>query len=226
MKSTMILSIVYLLLSLFLLNSSFNKNFEFQLFAKIFLPLTLLMMYVTSVKKEKRRILYIIMIFFIAVGELAFLYPKDYFIVSIYAFCIAHIIFTFIIYRNYLRNKSKFDVFTFSLPFMFTISVIFVLLDLDVFWSVHLVIAGLATIVNASTVLLNYANKRNEQNYLFFMGVFIWMLLNSLAVVYVFKESKEIYYLLSVILDVIAHYMICRAFILDDKGTELNYEDF
>lgn len=220
MKSTTVLSIIYVIFSFFLLISTFNNDFESQFLMKLLMPLLLGSLYVFNVKKERFNKYYLLIVFSLAIGEIAFLFRKDYFIVSTYTFTIAQIILTIVIYHKYLRNRSKFDIFTFSLPFLFTISVIYLLLDLNYFWSIHIFFAGLVTIVTASTVLLNYANTKNVQNYLFFMGAFTLLLLNTLACIYVFHDSEEIYFLLAIILDVIANYMICRAFLLDGVEEE------
>lgn len=82
--------------------------------------------YFYIVPKEKISKLYLGMIFFISVGELLLTDSYQYFEYVMYSYLLAHLLFTIVIYRYYLANESKFDVFTFSLPFLLTFCIIYI----------------------------------------------------------------------------------------------------
>lgn len=162
------------------------------------------------------------MLFFIALGEFLLIDPYQYFEYVIYSYFLSHVIFSVVIYNNYLRNESKFDVFTFSLPFLLTFSIVFILFNLNLFWGIKVLILGISACINGSVVLLNYANSRTKQNYFFFVGGFIMLVADAFGGIYRFTAKEEINYFSSILFDFIAQYLIFRGFLLDAK--EDNYE--
>lgn len=225
MKSTYIFSTIYAIITFCVLNAIMYSDIEHQFIAKIFLSIILLSMYLFAVKKENVKKLYVLMLLFVGLGQIMFIFIEDYFYVSVFSYFSAHIVFSYIIYKKYLKKQSLFDIITFSLPFIFVFSVAYVLFDINLDKGAKIIITGLVACLNASLILLNYANTRNVQNYLFFMGLFIWLMVDALSGVYMYSFKEEIFYLLAVMLDVIAQYMICRAFMLDapNKDDFLNF---
>lgn len=215
MKSTLILSGVYVVLALVSLIGAFTLNTDLHLGARIFLIPTLLVMYLLAIPKKELNWLYITMILTFGFGELFYVYVESYFQFSLYLYFLSHLIFTKIIYDKFLVDKSLFDIFSFSLPFILSYSIILLLYEnVNLQWAITIIIFGLLASVNGSVVLINYAKTRNIQNYLFFTGFFVLSLVDSLAGVYMFKIRDELFYLLSLSLDLIAKYMICRGFLL------------
>lgn len=215
MKSTFLLSYIYAVLAVVSLVGAFTLNTTLHLGARIFLIPTLLGIYLSAVSKKDWNTLYILMIFLFGVGELFYVYVEDYFQFSLYFYLISHVLFIRIIYAKFLVNKSFFDIFSFSLPFLLPYSIILILYEnLNLQWHIIVTLFGLIACVNGSVVLINYAKTRNIQNYLLFIGFFILSLVDTLAGVYMFNIRDELYYLLSLSLDLIAKYMICRGFSL------------
>lgn len=222
MKSTTLLSIIYALLTAFVLNSILNKEPNYHLVGIILSSVTLLVTYLVFIKKEDVKYGYILMLLFTGIGKMLFVYVNDWFYISILFYSLAHIIFIVIIYKGYLKHQSAFDIFTFFLPFIFIFLVAYILFDIPANEGFKIILTGVISCINATLVLLNYANTRSVQNYLFFIGIFIWLLVDAFAAMYMYKYKEDIFYLLTVMLDAIAQYMICRAFILD----AIDEEDF
>lgn len=215
MKSTFLLSGVYLTLAVTSLIGAFTLNTNLHFWARVFLIPTLLSIYLLGTPKAKWNKLYIIMVFLFGAGELFYVYPEDYFHYSLAFYLISHLLFIKIIYDKHLINKSIFDVFSFSLPFLLPFSIILILFkNLTPKWTVTVVLFGIIACINGSVVLINYSKTRNIQNYLFFIGFFTLSLVSSLAGVYMFNIRDDLFYLLSLSLDLIAKYMICRGFLL------------
>lgn len=221
MKSkTLQLSLFYFsLLTILLIEFYFIPNFSLKITIKILLTVVLIIMYLLKTPKQKYNYLYISSLISAGVGEVFFVMPDSYFSITIYGYLIAHILFTITVYKKHLENKSFFDVFTFSLPFILTFSVIYVMLEgLDFWWSIKILTFGPIMALNGAVVLLNYANKKNLRNYLFFIGTFIWFVVDILTAVYVFNLRLEIYYVIIVTLDALAQYIICRGFIVNKNN--------
>lgn len=215
MNSTHLLSGVYILLAITSLVGAFTLNTDLHFGARTFLIPSLLSIYILGTPKKKWNILYIIMILLFGIGGLFYVFVEDYFLYSFGCYFIAHFLFTKTIYDNYLVNKSFFDIFSFSLPFLLPFSIILLLYqNLTIQWKLIFSIYIFLGAINGSVVLINYAKTKNIQNYLFFMGFFILSLVSSLAGVYIFNIRDDLFYLLSLTLDLIAKYMICRGFLL------------
>lgn len=221
MKNIVWFTCCYVVLTFVVLYGVLTKNTSLQLIAKVFLPILLFSVYLFTVPKEKINKLYLVMILLVTIGEFFITYPYQYFNYVILFYLLAHITFTIIIYRNYLRNESFFDVFTFSLPFLLTFSIIYILYELNFYWGIKVMILGVFVCINTSTVLLNYANNRSKQNYLFFLGMFLWLVADSFGGAYRFKGGILLFNFFSISLDFISEYLICIAFLLDAK--EENY---
>lgn len=219
-NSTTILSLIYIIIVVFNLNAALDSNLNYEFISKFFLSITLLLIYVFAVKKEHFKKLYLVMLLFIGVGEVFYVFIDTHFYISIYSYMIAHLIFIYLISKHYLKKQSLFDIFTFSLPFLFIFSVAYVLFNIQFLEGIKIIITGIVACLNATLVLLNYANSRTVQNYLFFIGIIIWLMVDALSGVYMFNFKDEVYYLLTILLDAIAQYMICRAFILDGIDEE------
>lgn len=226
MKSILWFTCLYALVAISLLFAIATNNTLLQFIARGVFPLLLYFTYFNLVPKKRISKLYLGVIFCITIGEFFLTDSYKYFEYVIYSYLIAHVLFTIIIYRYYLRNESMFDVFTFSLPFLLTFSIIYILFNLDLSWGIKVVSLGTIACINASTVLLNYANNRTKQNYLFFLGVFIWLVADAFGGIYRFKAKLEFHFLLSIALDFAAQYLIFRAFLLDAKKDNYELDEF
>lgn len=151
-------------------------------------------------------------------GQLFFIIPESYFSHTLYSYFIAHSLFATMVYIKYLRNKSFFDIFTFSLPFLLTFSTIYIMLEgLDFWWNVRILSFAPVICFNATIVLLNYITRKNTRNYLFFIAITIWLIVDALASVYMFNLREELYYAIVIVLDAVVQYLICRGIMLDNS---------
>lgn len=215
MNNTFLLTLVYIVLGFISLVGAFTQDVFLHFIARVFLPLTLLLMYLLAVPKERRNKLYILMVLSFGIGELFYVYPQVYFKYSLLFYFVSHLLFIRTVYKDYIIKKSFSDILIFTLPFILPYSIILLLFkDLSLQWVFIIIVFVLVACVNGSVVFINYAKTKNVQNYLFFIGFFVLSLVDSLAGIYMFKIRDEIFYLLSLTLDLIAKYMICRGFML------------
>lgn len=229
MKKTHFFSFTYFFLLIVLLSKSFlYDSYIFQLIVKILLFASLLAMYLTEVSKQKWNKWYLLMTVFVLLGQLFFVNPdpNSHFSYTLYLYFIAHMLLSFIVYDKYLEDKSFFDIFTFSLPFILSLSVIYVMIDkdsLDTWWEFRLISFAFVVCFNATIVLMNYIAKKNIRNYLIFIGVVIWLIVDLLSVIYVFNMREEIYYQIITVLDAVVQYLICRGFILNNSKGDRSF---
>lgn len=217
MRNIYAISTAYLFVSFFILYFIFHENLLYELLARGSGVLLLGTLYFFNVEKEKKNWLYPLLLLCIGVGQLFFSQPENYFAYTIVTYSMAHIIFMLLIYNNFLKQKSPFEIFTFSLPFMLTLSIICILLDFNFYWGIGIFVIGILACLNGSMVLLNYATETTVRNYILFIGYFIWFIVDELAGVFMFGKSEEVYYLFTVILDLLAQYLICRALIFNKR---------
>lgn len=221
MKKITALSIVYFVVSFLLIKGLINQNYLLQFVAKVFLTLVLLLLYFTESLKKKISVFTILMLLLVCVGQLFFIKPSDYFTYTFYCYLIMHILFSIVIYTKHLKSKSRFDIFTFSLPFFLTFAIIYILLeDLSVEWNIRALIFGPISCINGTIVILNYLDKKSKGGFLLFLGIFIWIVVGALAMVYVFNFKKPLHYNVIVVLDVIANYLICMGFVDLSKAND------
>lgn len=221
MKNIKILSFVYLGIFLLLIKGLLDQNYTLQFITKIALSLVLLIIYLSIGLSKRRDRLYITMLVFVCLGQLFFIKQDVYFIYTFYCYLIMHILFVIIIYTKYLKNKSLFDVFTFSLPFLLMFSVIYVLLeDLNFWWSVRVLVFGFVCCLNATLAPLSYMETRNKMGFLLFIGVFIWIVVDGLAIVNLFNLRERTYYNIIVFIDAIASYLVCLGFVIGSLDSE------
>lgn len=214
MKSIIILSVTYLGFILLLIKGLLSQNEILQLVVKVSLILVLLLMYLLNSVGKKRNVGYIVMIFFVFIAQIFFIRSEVYLLYSVYCYFTVHVIFTAIVYMKYLKNKSTFDIFTFSFPFFLMFSVIYVLLeDLSFWWHIRVLIYGPICCVNGTVAALSYMETRNKRNLLLFIGVFSWLVVDALTIVQAFNLKEKIYYDIVVVLDAVANYLVCLGFV-------------
>lgn len=220
MKIPSLLSSIYIILVLTTMVFVFLENTYVQLGLKICNIGVLIALYLIATPKEKREFLYIIILLLLLVGHINFTFPSlSSFDFTFFPYLIAHLLLILIIYRNHLKDESIKDILVFSLPFLFSHIVFSTsLLNLDNVWFFKSVFLGVATCVNCSVVLLVYANKPTIKNYLLFFGVFMWFLTDASCAIFLFNGRDEIFYFLTLILDWIAHFMICSSLIMKEKN--------
>lgn len=220
-----LLSFFYFLLIVILLKAIFYESYVLQIVVKLLLFLSLLAIYMIKVPRQQWNKLYLPMIVLTFFGQVLFIKSNSYFAYTFYLYFIAHTLFAIIVYKKYLKDKSFFDAFTFSLPFILTFSIIYIMLEgMEFWWEIRIIVFGFMACLNATIVLLNYIATKNMRNYLLFIGLFIWIVVDGLAAVYIFNSRLEVYYIIIITLDAIVQYIICRGFSLyKDKDGKVVY---
>lgn len=214
MKKIRLLSVVYFGLFLLLIKGLLAQSYVLQVVAKVSLIVVMLLMYLLSSTKKTRDIRYVMMILLVFTAQLFFIKPDVYLKYSVYCYLMVHILFTVIVYTKYLKNKSSFDIFTFSFPFFMMFSVIYVLLEnLSFWWHIKVLLFGPICCVNGTVAALSYIETKNKRNLFLFIGVFTWLVVDALTIVQAFNLKERLYYNIVVGLDVVANYLVCMGFV-------------
>lgn len=222
-NKTLLFTIIYLILCFLVMTFVIEENTKNQLYIKPFATVTLLLFYVSSVKKYN--FLYFLMLFTMCIGHYLMIFPKSYFIPALYAYLGFHLLSSIHIYRNFLLKKDIFSVFAFSIP-LFMIFLAFVLLffnNLENISILHIFSFGLVICINGSIVLLNYFQQQNIGNYLIFMGIYIIITSDACCYIYNYESTDNIlYYQLLVLLDFLGLYIVNRGVIIKQQLLDKN----
>lgn len=223
--NTALLSNVYIVSVLITMIFAFQGNAYMQIALKICNIGVLLMLYLISVPKNEQEKLYIITLCLLLIGHINFTFPNlSNFDFTFFPYLISHILMIWLICKNYLKNESIKDILVFALPFSLSFIVFAILLlNLTLFWFIKSVFLGFLACINCSVVLLVYVKKTSIKNYMLFFGVFMWFLVDAFCAIFMFNGREEIFYFLTLILDWIAQFMICKSLIMKEELDSVTY---
>lgn len=220
-KSKLLFVITYSALCFVIMFFVITEDIKGQLYIKPFISIILLLFYVFSVKKIN--FLFLLMLFSIGIGHYLMIFPKTYFIPALYAYLGFHLFTSILIFQQFLKNKSIFNVLSFSLP-LFMIFLIFVLLffeNLESISVVHIFSFGAIICINGSVALLNYFQQQNIGNYLIFVGVYIIITSDACCYIYNYENpNNTLYYQLLVFLDFLGLYTVSRGVVVGQQKNE------
>lgn len=223
-SKTLYLSIIYAIVAIAITAMTIMNNRQPQVYIKPFIAIVLGVLYVTSVKKINP--IYILALLAVLITHYLLIFHESYFIYTLYGYLALHILTALLIYKDFLINKSFFDIITFGSPYFMAFLTIFLLifknLDGEI---IPIFIFGAIASINGSVVLLNYSQKEDIGSYLLFIGVIIIFGTDILSALYKYNGGNIIYYQLMVIFDVIGQYIICRGIILAQEKSENDNEN-
>lgn len=211
-NKSLIFTVVYAILCVFILNLLFKDDKTLQLYIKPLIPLTLGIFYCTSVKKID--FIYILMLIAMLFGHLFMVFPQKYFIICLYFYIVFHLLITYLVYKRFLIKKSIFNIFTFALPFFMSFLTIFLLIYNNLHNDlIPVFLFGSIAAINGSVVLLNYSQRQSITNYLIFIGLFTVIAADASGSLYQYAEQDILFYYLLILFDQLGQYAICRGII-------------
>lgn len=215
----LLLTIIYIALCFVVMSFVITENQLPQLYIKPFISITLFLLYFISVKKTSP--LYSLMLLSVLIGHTLIIY-KEYFVNALYSYVVLHILTIIFIYKDFLLKKSLFNIITFALPFFMLFTTIFLLIsnNLTIADYPPIFIYGFVACINGAIVLLNYAQKRDVDNYLVFVGVFAVITTAASGAIYKYAEGDIIFYQILVLLDFLGQYALCQGVIVRQKKVE------
>ena len=207
-KSKYLFLVLFIFISLLDVLGLLMKVSLLELFAKPLIILSLMAIYVTSVRKKNYW--FLIALFFSFLGDVFLLDKNNMFLLGIAAFLITQLIYIKIIMshieKSPLANKMS-AILPFAVFFMVLIYILFENLN-GFLWPV--VIYGLTISLFGVVSLLNYITKKTTATRLLLLGALLFIASDSMIALNKFYEPQEFYSVSIMITYILAQYFICR----------------
>ena len=188
-----------------------------ELIAKPFIIISLMAIYLSTVKNKNYW--FLAALFFSFLGDVFLLDNNDMFLFGIAAFLITQLIYIKIII-GYLHHSSKSQKLQAILPFaIYFILLIYLLIDNLGEYLIPVLVYGLTISVFGIVSLLNYIINKSQTSKLLLFGAFLFIASDSMIAFDRFYESKGIYSVLIMITYILAQYLICRYMISKSNTT-------
>ncbi|MFK8061110.1 MAG: lysoplasmalogenase [Polaribacter sp.] len=208
-------SILFLIVVIIYLSGLLLDNKTLTFFTKPFITISLVLVYLVSVKKAS--FWYVSALFFSFWGDTFLLFNDDFFLFGLVSFLIAHILYIKIS-SGYLKKTPTNKIIFSAIPFVLAFgSVFYVINDSlgDMF--IPVIIYGIVISTFGKLTFLNYIQEKNTENLWLFLGGVIFIISDSLLAINKFYEAKEIYGVCIMITYIVAQYLICKAMIAKSK---------
>ena len=216
-KLSTIVKILFVIISLLDILGLLIHVALLELIAKPFIIISLMAIYLTSVKNKNYW--FLAALFFSFLGDVFLLDNNDMFLFGIAAFLITQLLYIKIII-GYLNNSSKSQKLQAILPFaIYFVLLIYLLIDNLGEYLIPVLVYGLTISVFGIVSLLNYIINKSQTSKLLLFGAFLFIASDSMIAFDRFYESKGIYSVLIMITYILAQYLICRYMISKSNTT-------
>ncbi len=216
-KSSTIFKILFVIISLLDILGLLIHVALLELIAKPFIIISLMAIYLSSVKNKNYW--FLAALFFSFLGDVFLLDNNDMFLFGIAAFLITQLLYIKIII-GYLNNSSKSQKLQAILPFaIYFILLIYLLIDNLGEYLIPVLVYGLTISVFGIVSLLNYIINKSQSSKLLLFGALLFIASDSMIAFDRFYESKGIYSVLIMITYILAQYLICRYMISKSNTT-------
>lgn len=186
-------------------------NEKLAFFSKPFLMISLVIVYLVSVKKAS--FWFVSALFFSFWGDVLLLFIDQFFVFGLASFLVAHI-FYIKITSGFIRKFSFKKIMLLCLPFtVYLISFLSLLKDNLGEMKIPVIVYGVVICTFGIVASLNYIQEKSTVNLWLFLGAIFFIISDSLIAINRFNEPKEIYQILIMITYIIAQYLICKAVI-------------
>ncbi|MGB5363802.1 MAG: lysoplasmalogenase [Aureibaculum sp.] len=216
-KSSTIFKILFVIISLLDILGLLIHVALLELIAKPFIIISLMAIYLSSVKNKNYW--FLAALFFSFLGDVFLLDNNDMFLFGIAAFLITQLLYIKIII-GYLNNSSKSQKLQAILPFaIYFILLIYLLIDNLGEYLIPVLVYGLTISVFGIVSLLNYIINKSQTSKLLLFGAFLFIASDSMIAFDRFYESKGFYSVLIMITYILAQYLICKYLISKSNTT-------
>lgn len=211
-KQTKLAFALFLMVSIIDIIAIIGNQLTARNFSKPLILLSLILLYVVSVKKVNKW--YIVGALFSFLGDVFLLNSgKIYFMLGLVSFLLAHIIYIKIT-TSFIKTKSISKITIAVLPFL-----VFVIVLLSVLKShldemlIPVIVYGIVISVFGIVATLNYITNKSKANLWLFFGALFFIASDSMLAINKFYQPKEIYAVLIMLTYIIAQFLICKAMI-------------
>jgi uncharacterized membrane protein YhhN len=216
-KSSNLFKILFVIISLLDILGLLIHVSLLELIAKPFIIISLMAIYLSSVKNKNYW--FLAALFFSFLGDVFLLDNNDMFLFGIAAFLITQLLYIKIII-GYLNNSSKSQKLQAILPFaIYFVLLIYLLIDNLGEYLIPVLVYGLTISVFGIVSLLNYIINKSQSSKLLLFGALLFIASDSMIAFDRFYESKGIYSVLIMITYILAQYLICRYMISKSNTT-------
>ena len=216
-KSSTIFKILFVIISLLDILGLLIHVALLELIAKPFIIISLMAIYLTSVKNKNYW--FLAALFFSFLGDVFLLDNNDMFLFGIAAFLITQLIYIKIII-GYLYHSSKSQKLQAILPFaIYFVLLIYLLIDNLGEYLIPVLVYGLTISVFGIVSLLNYIINKSQTSKILLFGAFLFIASDSMIAFDRFYESKGFYSVLIMITYILAQYLICKYLIIKSNTT-------
>ena len=206
---------VFFLLIILLQLSGILFNDVLAFFTKPFITISLVVLYLSSVKKAN--FWYVSALFFSFWGDTFLLFKQEFFLFGLVSFLIAHILYIKIS-ANYLTKIPPSKIVFSSVPFIVAFGGVIYLINNSLGAMLFpVIIYGIIISTFGTITLINYLREKNTDNLWLLLGAIIFIVSDSILAINKFHESKEIYGISIMITYIVAQYLICKAMIAKSK---------
>lgn len=210
-SKTTITFVLFFLISATDIYAVISKNELLELFFKPLLMISLLMVYLVSVKKPN--FWFVSTLFFSFWGDVFLLFKEQFFILGLASFLIAHVLYIKITVA-FLPKISIRKIAVISIPFLLVLSSLFYIIKDNLGeMLIPVLVYGITISSFGLVTLLNYNYKKSTENLWLFLGAVIFIVSDSLIAINRFYEAQELYSILIIITYLVAQYIICKAMI-------------
>lgn len=179
--------------------------------SKPFLMISLVIVYLVSVKKPN--FWFVSALFFSFWGDVLLLFKEQFFVFGLGSFLIAHILYIKIT-SEFFKKISLQKVLLVSLPFVvFLFSFLYLINENLGVMKIPVIIYGIVISSFGAVALLNYVQEKNAPNLWLFLGAIIFIISDSLIAINRFYEPKEMYQICIMLTYIVAQFLICKAVI-------------
>ncbi|QTE22417.1 lysoplasmalogenase [Polaribacter cellanae] len=207
-------SLLFIVVVIFHLYGLLQNN-TLAFFTKPFLMITLVIIYLVSVKKPN--FWYVSALFFSFWGDVFLLFKQEFFLFGLASFLFAHLLFIKISAR-FLKKIKPQKIRIVSIPFVIIfISLLWLLIDNLGDFLIPVIVYGITISTFGAVTLLNYVQEKSTENLWLFLGAFIFIISDSVLAINKFYEAKEIYGIIIMVTYIVAQYLICKALIAKES---------
>ena len=177
-----------------------------EIISKPMIVLSLIALYIVSVKKKNYDYLFALLFSFF--GDVFLLEKEEYFLLGIGSFLITQILFIKII-RSQLKRSNLIQKVTSILPFT-----IYLILLITVLWDslgeflIPVIIYGTTISVFGMFSLLNHLTRKTSKSRLLFFGALLFIVSDSMIAFHKFHTPTIIYPLAIMVTYILAQYLI------------------
>lgn len=183
---------------------------------KPFILLSLIVLYVVSVVEKNK--VYIIALIFSFFGDVFLMIEGElYFIVGLFSFLIAHILFIKLVVSR-IKNTTNIKIIVSTILFSLVFSLlIFIIINSLGEFLIPVIIYGLTISTFGAVALIDFLNTSSKKSLFMLFGAFVFIISDAVLAINKFYQPQHLLEVAVMVTYVTAQYLIYRSVILDEK---------